>query len=44
MTEDRLPLADLVAMSGDADFLHSVAESVQRRALDLAQRPPRPHA
>jgi putative transposase len=28
MTEDRLPLADLLSKSGDADFLRSVAESV----------------
>lgn len=28
MTDDSLPLAELVAKSGDADFLRSVAESV----------------
>ncbi len=28
MTEDRLPLAGLMAKSGDSDFLRSVAESV----------------
>jgi putative transposase len=28
MPEDRLPLADLLSKSGDADFLRSVAESV----------------
>ena len=28
MSEDRLPLADLLSKSGDADFLRSVAESV----------------
>ena len=28
MTEDRLPLAELLAKSGDGDFLRSVAESV----------------
>lgn len=28
MTDDRLPLAELVAKSGDPDFLRSVAESV----------------
>jgi len=28
MTEDRLPLAELMAKTGDGDFLRSVAESV----------------
>lgn len=28
MTEDRLPLAELMAKSGDSDFLRTVAESV----------------
>ena len=28
MTDDRLPLAELVAKAGDDDFLRSVAESV----------------
>ena len=28
MTEDRLPLDELMAKSGDGDFLRSVAESV----------------
>ncbi len=28
MTEDRLPLAELLAKSGDGDFLRSVAEAV----------------
>src|SRR3712207_6857238 len=28
MTEDKLPLAELLAKSGDADFLRSVAEAV----------------
>ena len=28
MTEDRLPLADLLAKAGDGDFLRSVAEAV----------------
>lgn len=28
MTEDRLPLADLPAKTGDDDFLRSVAETV----------------
>ena len=28
MTEDRLPLADLLAKAGDGDLLRSVAEAV----------------
>ena len=28
MTEDRLPIAELLAKSGDDDFLRSVAEAV----------------
>ena len=28
MTDDRLPLAELLAKSGDEDFLRSLAESV----------------
>jgi hypothetical protein len=38
MTEDRLPLAELLAKAGDGDFLRTIAESVmpangtQRRA------------
>jgi hypothetical protein len=28
MTEDRLPLADLLAKAGDGGFLRSVAETV----------------
>ncbi|MET3436918.1 hypothetical protein [Sphingomonas sp. 1185] len=28
MTDDRLPLAELMAKTGDGDFLRSVAESV----------------
>ena len=28
MTEDRLPLAELMAKTGDGDFLRAVAESV----------------
>ncbi len=34
MTEDRLPLAELVAKSGDADFLRSVAESVLQLVME----------
>lgn len=28
MTEDRLPLAELLAKAGDGDFLRNVAETV----------------
>jgi hypothetical protein len=28
MTEDRLPLAELLAKAGDGDFLRSVAEAL----------------
>ena len=28
LTEDRLPLAELLAKAGDGDFLRSVAEAV----------------
>ena len=28
MTEERLPLAELLAKAGDGDFLRSVAEAV----------------
>lgn len=28
MTDDRLPLAELLAKAGDGDFLRSVAEAV----------------
>ena len=28
MTDDRLPLAELMAKAGDGDFLRTVAESV----------------
>ena len=34
MTDDRLPLADLLAESGDADFLRLVAESVLQLILE----------
>ncbi len=33
MTDDRLPLAELVAMSGDGDFLRSVAEVVAQMLM-----------
>ena len=36
MTEDRLPLAELLAKAGDGDFLRSVAES--RGAADSWRR------
>ena len=34
MTDDRLPLAELVAKSGDADFLRTVAESVLQLIME----------
>ncbi len=34
MTEDRLPLAELMAKSGDDDFLRSVAESVLQMIME----------
>ncbi len=34
MTDDRLPLAELVAKTGDADFLRSVAESVLQLIME----------
>jgi hypothetical protein len=34
MTEDRLPLAELLAKSGDADFLRSVAEAVLQMLME----------
>ena len=34
MTEDRLPLADLLAKAGDADFLRSVAEAVLQMLME----------
>src|SRR5919199_3620917 len=34
MTEDRLPLADLLAKSGDADFLRGVAEAVLQMLME----------
>lgn len=30
MTEDRLPLAELLAKAGDGDFLRAIAESVMQ--------------
>jgi putative transposase len=40
MTEERLPLAELLAKAGDGDFLRSVAEAVvHRRGPELADRP-----
>lgn len=30
MTEDRLPLAELMAKAGDGDFLRTIAESVMQ--------------
>ncbi|ABQ28753.1 MULTISPECIES: IS256 family transposase [Acidiphilium] len=34
MTEDRLPLAELLAKAGDGDFLHSVAEAVVQLLME----------
>ncbi len=34
MTEDRLPLAELLAKAGDSDFLRSVAEAVLQMLME----------
>ena len=34
MTEDRLPLAELMAKAGDGDFLRSVAEAVVQLLME----------
>jgi hypothetical protein len=34
MTEDRLPLAELLAKAGDGDFLCSVAEAVVQLLME----------
>jgi hypothetical protein len=34
MTDDRLPLAELAAKSGDADFLRAIAESVLQLIME----------
>jgi putative transposase len=34
MTDDRLPLADLLAKAGDADFLRGVAEAVLQMLME----------
>ena len=34
MTDDRLPLAELLAKAGDADFLRSVAEAVVQLLME----------
>ena len=34
MTEDRLPLAELLAKAGDGDFLRSVAETVLQMLME----------
>jgi hypothetical protein len=36
MTEERLPLAELLAKAGDGDFLRAVAEAVVQLLIDLA--------
>ena len=33
MTEDRLPLAELMAKAGDEDFLRGVAETVMQMMM-----------
>jgi transposase-like protein len=35
MTDDRLPLADLLAKAGDGDFLRSVAEAVLQMLMEV---------
>ena len=39
MTEDKLPLAELLAKSGDADFLRAVAEAVLQMLMKPTWRP-----
>jgi hypothetical protein len=34
MTDDRLPLAELAAKSGDTDFLRAIAESVLQLIME----------
>ena len=34
MTDDRLPLAELLAKAGDGDFLRSVAEAVMQLLME----------
>ena len=34
MTEDRLPLADVLAKAGDGDFLRNVAETVLQMLME----------
>ena len=34
MTEDRLPLAELLAKAGDGDFLRTIAESVMQLLME----------
>ena len=34
MTEERLPLAELMAKAGDGDFLRSVAEAVAQLLME----------
>ena len=34
MTKERLPLAELLAKSGDGDFLRSVAEAVLQMLME----------
>ena len=34
MTEDRLPLAELLAKAGDGDFLRTIAETVMQLLME----------
>ena len=34
MTDDRMPLAELIQKSGDGDFLRSVAEAVLQMLME----------
>ena len=38
MTEERLPLADLLAKAGDGDFLRSLAEAVLQLRGEAGER------
>lgn len=40
MTDDRLPLGELMAKNGDGDFLRSVAESVLQIIMEAERRWP----
>ena len=42
MTDDRLPLAELLAKAGDGDFLRSVAEAVVQLLMAWGEPWPKP--